>query len=507
MNRMKKAICLLIAVALIAGQALAIPDYFRQGRLETPAYQYELASKLAYYVQVLHIDSGLNDNPMLKAYQTVFETDKVPGPIAMRADLISWFREDEQNAGFFMDTMLWLYDHHTYIFSEEEYALAYPSSGDYKGIGMTYHVYGTMLWADEIQPGSPADKAGMQAGDRVIAINDRDLRVMTPEEISEYMAQTRGQECTMSVLRGSENEELTFELVPAEVEIPNVSHQIIDGVGVLRIERFSEEDFTEGLEAAIADFEAKTVKTVIIDLRDNPGGSVVQLEEALDSFTPKADELYFTERSRGFVREHRSSGGGFAAEKLYVLINGNSASSSELMAGALHDLGLATLVGSHSYGKGRGQASYFLDDYIVVCSISEAILPVTGAYDGDGLEPDIAAEDEKVYYEYDALGTLKTGAAIGAGSDKAQIQALENRLYLLGYLGAQPDEIFDAETVSALGKLQVSLGMNRSDKASTTLLKELEEITACYEEAYTWRDCIWEAVWNEIDQCETAAAA
>jgi len=209
-KKMKTALCVFIASILIAGQALAIPLYQRQGDLTTPSSQYELASKLAYYIKVLHIDSGLNDDPMLKAYQAVFETEKTPNAVAMRRELIEWFREDADNADIFMDTMLWLYDHHSYIMTREEYDQAFPSSGDYKGIGMTYHIYGTTLWVNELQPGSPAELAGILPGDRVIAINDRDLRVMTQEEISLYMEETRGQECTMTVIRGESNEEITL---------------------------------------------------------------------------------------------------------------------------------------------------------------------------------------------------------------------------------------------------------------------------------------------------------
>lgn len=506
-KKLKTAFCILIAAVLIAGQALAIPLYRRQGDLATPSSQYELASKLAYYIKVLHIDSGLNDDPMLRAYQAVFETEEELNVVSLRRELIAWFREDADNADLFMDTMLWLYDHHSYIFTQEEYNQAYPSSGDYKGIGMTYHIYGTTLWVNELQPGSPAELAGIEQGDRVVAINDRDLRVMTQEEISLYMEQTRGQECTMTVIRGESNEEITFELVPADVEIPNVSHEIIDGVGYLRIERFAAEDFTDGLDAAVADFAAAGVTEVIIDLRDNPGGSVVQLEEALNAFIPEEGKLLFTERSREKTTEHRSTGGGYATEQLYVLIDGGSASSSEIMSGALRDLGLATLVGGHSYGKGRGQGSFYLEDYIVVCSVSEALLPVTGAYDGEGLEPDITTGDGRVYFDYDALGKLAVGSAVSAQSDEGQIEALEARLYLLGYLNVLPDGNFDSHTVEALNQLQEVLGLAKEKSASAALLKTLDGIVETYREAYTLEDSAWEAVWNLIDESKTDAAA
>jgi len=427
--------------------------------------------------------------------------------VAMRRELIAWFREDADNADIFMDTMLWLYDHHSYIMTREEYDQAFPSSGDYKGIGMTYHIYGTTLWVNELQPGSPAELAGILPGDRVIAINDRDLRVMTQEEISLYMEETRGQECTMTVIRGESNEEITFELIPADVDIPNVSHEIIDGVGYLRIERFAAEDFTDGLQAAVADFKERGVTEVIIDLRDNPGGSVRQLEEALNTFIPEEGKLLFTERSREKTTEHRSAGGGYATEQIYVLIDGGSASSSEIMSGSLRDLGLAKLVGEHSYGKGRGQGSYYLEDYIVVCSVSEALLPVTGAYDGEGLEPDVAAGDVKTHLDFEALGKLTTDCAVSAQSDKERIEALEARLYLLGYLRVLPDGSFDSHTSEALNELQAALGLAKENSASTALLKSLDSIVETYREAYTLEDSSWEAVWNLIEESKTDAAA
>ncbi|MEA4823940.1 MAG: S41 family peptidase [Clostridiaceae bacterium] len=505
----KLLVSVLLAVTLLASTAFAIPNSVRQGSYLTPQVMYEQAEYLAYYVCVLHINSGYNDNPLLLTYQKIMDTDEVLSANQLRRALIKYFSADEANYDAFLDAMLDRYDPYTNLFTQEEYASAYPDNEDYVGIGFVYRPYGPFLIVDSVYADSPAGKAGVQAGDKIVKIAGSDIRTLTEDELSDLMNRSRGTDFSFSVLRDGEEGLIEFRVSPGEVVVPFIEYDILDSqVGYLAINRFEGDAFDSDLSTAIAAFRDANVTSLVIDLRDNPGGGVTQLLTALNAFVPEKDTLLFTELHRGQRTPHVSLGGGYDPGEIFILVNGNSASSSEIFCGVLSDLGIATTVGTETYGKGRGQSGYNFGSDILMISSSEVELPVTGRYDGHGLTPDIFVEDAEIVIDISGLAPLGTKYAIKVTSDPADILALEQRLALMGYLFETPDEVFDTATIAALADVYAALGQQASKTASVKLLAALSEMVERMDGAYSYTDAALAAALNIIlGNADTDAAA
>ncbi len=505
----KCLVSVLLAVTLLASTAFALPNSVRQGAYPTPQAMYEQAETLAYYVCALHINSGYNDNPLLLTYQQLTNTEKALSANQLRRALIKYFSADEANYDAFIDAMLDRYDPYTNFFTQEEYDAAYPENEDYVGVGFAYRPYGPFLIIDTVYADSPAGKAGVRAGDKIVKIAGSDIRTLTEDELSDLMDRHHSGDFSFSVLRDGEDELIEFKLTPGEVAVPFIEYDILDSqVGYLAINRFEGDTFASDLSAAIATFRDAKVTSLVIDLRGNPGGGVTQLLTALNAFVPSKNQLLFTELHRGQRTPHVSVGGGYDPGEIFILVDGNSASSSEIFSGVLSDLGLATTVGTETYGKGRGQSGYYIGGDILMISSSEIELPVTGRYDGHGLTPDILVEDAEVVVDISKLAPLNTGSVIKDTSDPADIFALEQRLALMGYLLETPDEVFDAATVAALADVYAALGQQASKTASVRLLAALSNMVERMDGAYSYTDAALAAALHIIHgDADTGAAA
>ncbi len=484
MKSWKSLLCLLLALFLLSAPALALPSALRMGDLSTPQTQYELAEQVAVYCQALHVDSGPNDHPLLRCYRELFDTDEALSANRLRRTLIDWFAKDPDNCELFIDTMLSLYDAHSLYLSYEEYARYFPETQSYTGVGIRYSQYGVFLRIEGVYDGSPAQKAGLRVGDCVAAVNGTDIRTRTPEEVAELMDSLTGGSITFGILRAGEAALLSVTLTPDYIDIPNVEYGLLeDGAAFVRLRRFDSEDFFVQLDAAVRFLKKNAVKTLLIDLRDNPGGSITHLLAALNAFIPQAGREMFSVTTREGVEVYRSLGGGVAAERIWVLVNENSASSSEIFAGVLRDLGLAKLAGAQTYGKALGQMLYPFRDGLLILTESKVLLPLTGSYQGEGLRPDVALADRENAPDLDGLAPLDTAAAVGAASPGGSVLALEQRLRLTGYFFGEPDEVFDESTQQALQTLQAALALPRGASATPELLKKLTDMTQRFADA------------------------
>ncbi len=478
---------LLLALALLASTAFAMPSTVRPHMdTDTPEGAYIEAETLSDYIRVLHIDSGINDRPLLRAWQAIRKTDAVFTAVQLRQALLAYFAEDPDNLDLFETTMLHLYDPFSNLFTEETYEANYGDNRDYRGIGFSYRAWGPMLVLQEVYTDSPAGRAGLKNGDFIVKIAGRDIRFLTEEQRTALMEEYRGKALPFTVLRDGKLTD--YEIEAGKVSVPSMEHAILNGnVGYLALQRFSGDHFEEELNAAVEDFQSAGIRSLILDLQGNPGGGIDELLMAINAFVPEKDLLLFTELSRDEHIPHYSDGGGYAPEQILILVNGDSASSAEIFTGVLADLGLATVIGTPTYGKGRGQAGYYFNDRILMISVSAVALPVRGRYDGTGLIPDIEAENE-VAVDISKLEPLDEKSAVSASSSKSQILALEQRLNLLGFLPQEADGVFDDATTAALAAFYDGMGAAAKSSADTQLLKTLAEMTECTDGAVTVTD-------------------
>jgi carboxyl-terminal processing protease len=203
-----------------------------------------------------------------------------------------------------------------------------------------------------ILTGNPAEKAGLRAGDVILAVNDESTDGWTSEKTA--MAVRGEVDTTVKLVIGRGSEQKEFTVTRATVDNPSVSSSVQDGVGVLSILRFDDQTGTLAKKAAEA-FKRQNVKGVILDLRDNGGGYITAAQDVAGLWLK--NKLVVSERTNGKTTDELTSGNDpiLSGIPTVVLVNGNTASASEIVAGALQDYKVATLVGEKTFGKGTVQ--------------------------------------------------------------------------------------------------------------------------------------------------------
>lgn len=226
----------------------------------------------------------------------------------------------------------------------------------YEGIGAQVDLTGDYLTIIAPFPGSPAEKAGLQAGDAIIRIDGEELTGIDPLLARERLLGPAGSHVILTIRRPGEAEDLEFDIVRAKIEPPVVESRMLeDGIGYLYLGAFSESadpQVRDGLESLLAEQPAG----LILDLRQNPGGLVTAAVDVGSQFLPENTLLFYEKGRDGEEIRYYTHEGGMATDiPLVVLVDGNSASASEIVAGALQDHQRALLVGTTTYGKGSVQ--------------------------------------------------------------------------------------------------------------------------------------------------------
>lgn len=282
-------------------------------------------------------------------------------------------------------------DPYTVYFDREHMeAFLEKSRGSYVGIGVTVNVDDDgLLTVVEPMKGSPAMEAGICRGDKIVKVDGRDVTSISDENM--IISMIKGKENTrvrITVYRPSEDRYVQFDIKRKRIRASNIKSEILDGdIGYIRIVMFDSEIaryFKNDLNSMLE----KGIKGLIIDLRDNPGGSFEQVVEIADSLLP-AGTIVYTEDRDG-RKEYRYSDRAYTDIPLVILINGNSASASEILAGAVRDHGRGMLVGTRTFGKGLVQELKLLGDGSgIKVTISRYFTPSGICIQGFGIKPDI----------------------------------------------------------------------------------------------------------------------
>ncbi len=227
------------------------------------------------------------------------------------------------------------------------------------GIGVEVGMRNNVPTVVRVLQDNPAEKSGVMINDIITKVNGESTEGKTLTEVTTAIRGEVGTTVKLTVLRNGEEKE--FNITREQVNNPSAYGQIKDGVGILTITRFDDE--TGSLARAVAmDFKNKGVKGVVVDLRGNGGGYVTAAQAVAGIWLDR--QLVTTERTKGKVTEELKSTGSpiLNGVKTVVLVNGSSASASEIVAGALHDHKVATLVGEKTFGKGSVQKLVNLSD-------------------------------------------------------------------------------------------------------------------------------------------------
>lgn len=250
----------------------------------------------------------------------------------------------------------------TYIPEDEQESFMSIATGSYGGIGTLIMQRDGQVYVSEPYKGTPASKAGLRAGDRFVMIDSVNVEGWKSDSISARLRGQAGTPLTVTVSRPwREDSLLTFTLTRAKVEIPSVPYYgiVADSVGYIRLTTFNDHSADDVRDALVALKKDPRLKAVILDLRDNGGGVMESAVKIVGLFTPKGTEVLRT-RGRGQLNEkiYKTTHSPVDTDiPLAVLVNESSASSSEIVTGALQDLDRAVIVGRRSYGKGLVQST------------------------------------------------------------------------------------------------------------------------------------------------------
>lgn len=298
-------------------------------------------------------------------------------------------------------------DKYTMYYTADEYkALKESTNGKFYGIGAVCQLSGEggVLLVDVYDNGA-GYQAGLRSGDRVVNVDGRDITDMELSSAVALIKGDKGTSVTLEVIRGTER--LTFSVVRDAVEAKTVSYTLLDNnIGYLSISQF-EEVTTKQFKAAVEDLQSQGMKGLVIDIRNNPGGLLDTVVGMLKYMLPDGLIVY-TEDKQGNRKEYKGQDNDEFNLPLAVIVNGNSASASEIFAGAIQDYGKGTIIGTQTYGKGIVQTVKPLTDGSAIkFTIAKYFTPKGQDIHGKGVTPDIVVE-----YDTDADVDTQLDAAI-----------------------------------------------------------------------------------------------
>lgn len=316
----------------------------------------------------------------------------------IESDYLGDVDEDALKEGLYKGYLEALGDPYSeYYDAEETEKFNENMSGEFSGIGvvMSQDQKSGLVTMVQIYKESPAAKAGLKEGDILFQVEGKDISGKKLEEIVTEIKGEKGTEVEITVLRGTEGEKVTTSVVRDTIEVQTVEYEMMeDQIGYLAVSEFDSVTY-EQYQTALKDLEAQGMKGLVIDLRNNPGGNLDIVCEMLDLILPKG-LLVYTEDKNGEKQEYTSDADYEYDVPMTVLINGNSASASEIFAGAVQDYEKADIVGTTSYGKGVVQSVYALKDGTCVkLTVAEYFTPKGRSINGKGIKPDVEVE-----YEY-----------------------------------------------------------------------------------------------------------
>lgn len=284
-----------------------------------------------------------------------------------------------------------------YYDEEQTQKLMESTQGEYSGIGvvMSQNIETKTITAVQVYSNSPAKEAGVEENDILYLVNGEKV---AGRDLADVVQDIRGEEGTtveITVLRGEELKEVTLEVERRKIEVDTVAYEMKDDqIGYIRITEFDTVTYAQ-FTAAFEELEKEGMRGLVVDLRANPGGNVDTVCQILDRILPEGTIVSTKDRSGKEMvmesdEEHKFT------KPIAVLVDGNSASASEIFAGAVQDYGLGPVVGTTTYGKGIVQTVYDLKDGTSLkITTSEYFTPNGRNIHGKGIEPDVEVEYQR----------------------------------------------------------------------------------------------------------------
>jgi carboxyl-terminal processing protease len=343
--------------------------------------------------------------------------------------------------------------HSVYINKDDVKAMNEPLQGNFEGIGVQFNLLDDTIFIVSPISGGPSEKVGIQAGDRIVRIDSEEVagKGITQVQVREKLMGEKGTRVTVTVKRRNEASLLDFTITRDKIPIYSLdaSYMVDDETGYIRLNRFSFTTVKE-FEQALNELKNRKMRNLILDLRDNGGGYLQESITLSDHFLEKDRMIVYTEGLNISKMDYTSTnGGGFKDGRLVVLLNENSASASEIVAGAIQDWDRGLIIGRRSFGKGLVQRPVNLPDGSMIRLTVARYYTPTGRliqrpYD-NGVED----------YSMDALRRYNNGEYFSQDSihldDSVKYYTKINNRVVYGGGGIMPDVFVPYDTVAMTG--------------------------------------------------------
>jgi carboxyl-terminal processing protease len=256
--------------------------------------------------------------------------------------------------------------HSVYIPPSEQTAVAENMKGDFVGIGVNFYMFNDTVAIIKPLENGPSEKAGIQPGDRLLFADKTKLfgRKLPTDSLFTKLKGEEGSQVVLTVFRKSENKKLKIKVTRGVVPIKSVDVSVMlnKNTGYIKINRFAETTYDE-FKTGLIELKKQEITTLVIDVRNNGGGYLEKAVEIADELLKNKELIVFTKNRKGITNKTFATAGGiFETGRVYVLIDENSASASEILAGAIQDNDRGTIVGRRSFGKGLVQREMDFED-------------------------------------------------------------------------------------------------------------------------------------------------
>ena len=286
-------------------------------------------------------------------------------------------------------------DPYTNYFNEElTKSFSEEMSGSFSGIGAEIAIKDNALTVVAPLPNTPAEKAGIKAGDKILKINNEDTSGMSSDVAVSKIRGEKGTEVSLSIYQMETKTTKDFKIIRDNIVVESVTYEKKNDVGVITISSFNDNTsskFKEVVKDIIAD---KKIKGIVLDLRNNPGGYLSTAIDVSSYWLNRGDVIVSEKNKTSETNPHKASGSNILTNyKTVVLINEGSASASEIVSGALHDHNKATLIGKKSFGKGSVQEyQEFGDGTAIKVTVAEWFTPNGLNINKNGINPDVEVD-------------------------------------------------------------------------------------------------------------------
>ncbi len=290
--------------------------------------------------------------------------------------------------------------HSSYLDEEQFRELQIGTSGEFGGLGIEVGMENGFVKVIAPIDDTPADRAGVKAGDLIIKLDDKSVKGLTLEEAVKLMRGKKGSDIVLTIVREGEDAPLDLTLTRDVIRVRSVRNRVLEpGYGYVRISNFQSKT-TRGLLDALASLKKKNegnLKGLVLDLRNNPGGVLTGAVGVSDVFLKDNQLIVYTEGrvEDSELKYSASTGDSLKGAPLVVLINQGSASASEIVAGAMQDHERATILGTTSFGKGSVQTILPLNDSTALkLTTARYYTPLGRSIQSEGIVPDILLKIE-----------------------------------------------------------------------------------------------------------------